>query len=147
MESKDSLQILYTQLSKNGLWFMLIPSINNLFFWSDTPGLCNFKVLIYSHSKSDCFLLIFADIYFINYQQKNHIFILSLFPPLEDCGMKFYKEQYTKNIPHTHKQEKKNYITLLPLGIEEKKMTKKTKTETYIHGDVHLSMTWCKLQL
>lgn len=59
--------------------------------------------------------------------------------------MKFYKEQYTKIITHTHththKQEKKNYITLLPLGIEEKKMTKKTKTETYIHGDVHLSMT------
>lgn len=48
-----------------------------------------------------------------------------------------YKNHYT----HTHKQEKKNYITLLPLGIEEKKMTKKTKTETYIHGDVHLSMT------
>ena len=41
--------------------------------------------------------------------------------------MKFYKEQYTKNIPHTHKQEKKNYITLLPLGIEEKKNDKENK--------------------
>lgn len=29
-------------------------------------------------------------------------FILSLFPPLGDCGMKFYKEQYTKIITHTH---------------------------------------------
>lgn len=59
--------------------------------------------------------------------------------------MKFYKEQYTKIITHTHThtqtRKEKLYYPIATWHRRKKKMTKKTKTETYIHGDVHLSMT------